>query len=60
MPGLLPAQLVEKYEKAAPQNAVGFVQFFGNTTGGAANTVTITDAVAIPANTDVIEVFLEA
>jgi hypothetical protein len=46
MPGLLPAQLVEKYEKAASQNASGFIQFYGaGPSGGAANMVTITDGV---------------
>lgn len=46
MPGLLPSQLVEKYEKGAAQNAVGFVQFYGaGPSGGAANTVTISQGV---------------
>lgn len=46
MPGLLASQLVEKYERATAQPANGFVQFYGNLTGAAANTVTVTDGVA--------------
>ncbi|MFH1841889.1 MAG: hypothetical protein ABIF77_01665 [bacterium] len=46
MPGLEASQLVEKYERATPQNAVGFVQFYGGgPNGAAANTVIITDGV---------------